>query len=70
MLIRSVSLHLLGRIGGVPNAAFDDEIGRRLGDIRGSRLVRRTNGRNALTPAGHAIAAGMAVLYAALRIDE
>ena len=62
MLIRSVSLHLLGRIDGGAGLPFDDEIGARLRDMRALGLVRVTDRGNTLTPLGRAVAGAAAPL--------
>ena len=70
MVIRSVSLQLLGRIDGAAAAAFHDEISGRLRDMRVCRLVRSTERGNALTPAGRIVAVVVAAFYRAFRIDR
>lgn len=69
MLIRSVSLQLLGRIDGAHDRAFHDDINRRLHEMRVCRLVRCTDRGNALTPAGRAVAGVVAAFYRAFGID-
>jgi ABC-type uncharacterized transport system permease subunit len=69
MLMRSVSLHLLGRIDGVESVAFHDDIRARLNDLRAFHLVRCRDGRNTLSPLGQAVAAIVAACYAMLMIN-
>ena len=68
MLMRSVSLRLLGRIGGADDRAFHDDLGARLHEMRTWRLVRGTDRGNALTPAGRIVAGAAAATYRACRI--
>ncbi len=71
MLVRSVSLHLLGRAGGLHDADYAGDIQRRLLDLQSGGMVRRgLDERFALTSAGRATAALLAVLYAVLRLDR
>jgi hypothetical protein len=69
MLIRSVSLHLLGRVAGLQTAGYAEDIRARVEDLRTARLSRRAEGRIALTAAGRAAAALMVILYRVLRIE-
>jgi len=68
MLVRSVSLRLLGRIDGGAGLPFDDEIGARLRDMRAFGLVRATDRGNTLTPLGRAVAGAAAPLCRAPRV--
>ncbi len=68
MLIRSVSLHLLGRIDGAAAFPFDDEIGARLLEMRALGLVRATDRGNALTPFGRVVAGVAAPLCRAVKV--
>ena len=70
MLMRSVSLRLLGRVDRGASRGFDDDIGIRVREMRVFGLARRTRRGNALTPLGRAVAGVVAPLYRALRIDR
>ena len=70
MLMRSVSLRLLGRVDRGAGRGFDDDIGIRVREMRVFGLARRTRRGNALTPLGRAVAGVVAPLYRALRIDR
>jgi hypothetical protein len=63
MLIRSVSLQLLARIGDVADGACRHEISERMNDMRTLRLVRVANDRNTLTLAGRFVAEVAASVY-------
>lgn len=69
MLIRSVSLQILGRIeGGTPNA-FGEDLVKRLHDMRVFRLIRTTEGSAALTPFGHLVSSVVTLFYSLFRIQ-
>jgi hypothetical protein len=68
MLIRSVSLQLLGRIDGATADSFQVDIASRLNDMRAFRLVRGSDDGNVLTPSGQLIGAIAGGLYWVLRI--
>ena len=68
MLVRSVSLQLLGRIDGARLDVFDDDIRRRLDDMRTFHLVYPTADVNTLTAFGQFVSGIVAASYAVLRI--
>jgi hypothetical protein len=68
MLIRSVSLQLLDRIDGARLDVFDDDIRRRLNDMRAFYLVRPTADRQALTAFGQLVGGFVAACYWLFRI--
>jgi len=70
MLMRSVSLRLLGRIADGSSRGFADDVGARVREMRVFHLARPTDRGNALTPLGRAVAGVVAPLYRALRIDR
>lgn len=69
MLVRSVSLQLLRRIGRQRGDAFHVQIRERIDDLYRARLARRVDGRVVLTPFGRWAAAVVAVLYRAVRTE-
>jgi len=69
MLIRSVSLQLLGRIDGAADGAFQDDVNRRVNEMRVCRLVRSTERGNALTPVGRVAAGVVAAFYRGFGIN-
>jgi hypothetical protein len=69
MLIRSVSLHLLGKIEAAIQGSFGEELGGRLCDMRAFRLIRTTEGSNALTLFGRLVGNFVALFYSVFRIQ-
>jgi hypothetical protein len=69
MLIRSVSLRMLGRIDAGTNESMGEDIGGRLGDMRAFRLIRTNGELNELTGFGRFVAGVVAVFYSLFRID-
>src|SRR5262245_23249992 len=67
MLVRSVSLRLLGRIATGQSGSITQEIGHRLNDLRLLGLTMPVDGKNSLTHLGRAIGAVVALLYALTR---
>lgn len=70
MLVRSVSLQLLGRLEGAGTDAFDEDIRGRLHDMRAFHLVRTTDGVNTLTAFGRLIGGVVAVSHSVLGIQS
>jgi hypothetical protein len=70
MLIRSVSLRLLGRMESGTQDGFSEDIGARLHDMRAFGLIRTTGETNELSSFGRFIGGVVALLYAAFRIDR
>ena len=68
MLIRSVSLLLLGSLGAGPRDLFQHDIQSRLDDMRHFGLIARQGDRHELTSRGRLIAALVAISYALLGI--
>src|ERR1043166_5506129 len=68
MLVRSVSLRLLGRIAAGQSGSITEEVAHRLNDLRRFGLTTRVDGKNSLTRLGRAISTVVAVLYALSRI--
>ncbi len=75
MLIRSVSLHLLGRIEaattdeGLTAEGFAADIGGRLGDMRTFHLIQPDDRRILLTPFGSFVSGVVATFYFLFRIE-
>jgi hypothetical protein len=69
MLVRSVSLQLLGRIEGATQRSFGEDLGGRLHDMRAFRLIHTTDGRNVLTPFGRLVSNIVALFYSVFRIQ-
>lgn len=68
MLIRSVSLNLLGSIHGQRKESFGEDIGARLGDMRKFGLIETQGENNSLTGFGRFVAGVIALFYAIFRI--
>jgi hypothetical protein len=68
MLIRSVSLLLLSRLGGETGDLFRADIRGRLDDMRRFNLIRPSRETNTLTTFGRFIAGSVAMCYAVFRI--
>ena len=68
MLIRSVSLNLLGSIHGQRKESFGEDIGARLGDMRKFGLIETQGESNSLTGFGRFVAGVIALFYAIFRI--
>jgi hypothetical protein len=70
MLIRSVSLRLLGRIETGQEGGFSADVGARLHDMRAFGLIRTTGETSELRPFGRFVGGVVTGLYAAFRIDK
>jgi hypothetical protein len=70
MLVRSVSLHLLGRLDGARTDVFDEDIRGRLHDMRTFHLVRTADGVNTLTAFGRLVGGVVAASHSVLRIQS
>jgi hypothetical protein len=68
MLIRSVSLNLLGSMHGQRKESFGEDIGARLGDMRKFGLIETTGKDNSLTAFGRFVGGVIALFYAVFRI--
>jgi len=68
MLIRSVSLNLLGSMHGQRKESFGEDIGARLGDMRKFGLIETTGKDNSLTSFGRFVGGVIALFYAVFRI--
>ncbi|HEU5072550.1 MAG TPA: hypothetical protein VFU02_00215 [Polyangiaceae bacterium] len=68
MLIRSVSLNLLGSMHGERKESFGEDIGARLGDMRKFGLIETSGNANSLTGFGRFVAGVIALFYAVFRI--
>jgi hypothetical protein len=68
MLIRSVSLHLLGRLESGQAGSMGEDIGGRLKDMRKFGLIQPAGGGNALTPFGRLVSSVVALFYGLVRI--
>ena len=68
MLIRSVSLNLLGSMQGERKESFGEDIGARLGDMRKFGLIQTTGTENSLTGFGRFVGGVVALFYAMFRI--
>lgn len=70
MLIRSVSLNLLGSINGQRKESFGEDIGARLGDMRKFGLITTSGENSSLTGFGRFVAGVVALFYALFRIEK
>jgi high-affinity Fe2+/Pb2+ permease len=68
MLVRSVSLQLLGRLDGARSDVFTEDIRGRLHDMRAFHLVRTLEGVNMLTTFGKLVSGVVAASYSVFRI--
>lgn len=68
MLVRSVSLRLLRSIDEGQAERMNEDIGGRLADMRGFRLIETSGGHCSLTPFGRLVGGGIAALYTLFRI--
>jgi len=68
MLVRSVSLRLLRSIDEGHAERMSEDIGGRLADMRGFRLIEITDGQCALTPFGRLVGGTIAAFYSLFRI--
>ena len=68
MLIRSVSLNLLGSMHGQRKESFGEDIGARLGDMRKFGLIETTGKDNSLTAFGRFVGGVIALFYTVFRI--
>jgi len=68
MLIRSVSLNLLGSMHGDRKESFGEDIGARLDDMRKFGLIQTTGSDNSLTGFGRFVGGVIALFYAVFRI--
>ena len=68
MLIRSVSLGMLGKIEAEADRRFDEDIGGRLADLRAFGLIRGDDDLCELTPFGRSVSTVVAVLYSLFRV--
>jgi hypothetical protein len=68
MLVRSVSLRLLGTLEAGGQQSVGEDVGGRLNDMRSFQLIHAIQGGNALTAFGRLVSGGVAIFYWLFRI--